>query len=490
VNEELHSGQALGTVFEGMYRIVARIGEGGMGTVYEAMHLRLHKRVAVKVMARELADSPEALGRFHREAMVTSALGHPHIVQVMDFSTTPTGEPFLVMEFLEGEDLDKRLRCVGRLSPADTVHVVKQVASALAATHAKSIVHRDLKPANIYLLNVTGETDFVKVLDFGISKVRAATTKLTKTTTVMGTPNYMSPEQALGRIEEIDERTDQWALACITWECLTGEGPFVGDNAPSILYQVVHEPPAPLASKVADLPGDVEEVLRCALTKDKQKRFASVAAFASALEAAITVPSQVHRPKTAPSVSSKVRPADTTVSEAAQTDAAPATTFTSTIGEVGDRGLTRRIGRKRVWVIAGGAIGTLSLAGFLVLRPGADVRPHASPVPAASAPEPAHSPVPAPAPAPPHPAAPAPVPEPVPPPTPIAPPTSVEPPTQPAEVNAAREPPTRPAGESKRARARGDKAVSPASDAPSAVTPTRPPPSAPVKTRRRLIKEL
>jgi serine/threonine-protein kinase len=211
----------LGAVLEGAYRIERLLGEGGMGAVYEATHLRLGKRMAVKVMARELAANSEALARFHREAVVTSGLGHPHIVQVFDFSTTPTGEPFLAMEFLEGEDLDHRLRRVGRLPAASVVHITKQVASALAATHAKTIVHRDLKPANIYLLEVAGETDFVKVLDFGISKVRAATTKLTQSTAVMGTPNYMSPEQALGKVDEIDERTDQWALACIAWECLS-----------------------------------------------------------------------------------------------------------------------------------------------------------------------------------------------------------------------------------------------------------------------------
>jgi len=183
---------------------------------------------------------------------VTSGLGHPNIVQVFDFSATPTGEPFFVMEFLEGEDLDHRLRRVGRLPISDVVHVVKQVASALAATHAKGIVHRDLKPGNIYLLDIAGTKDFVKVLDFGISKVRTASTKLTRTSSVMGTPNYMSPEQARGQIEDIDERTDQWALACIAWDvCRPGRS--WAKNVPSILFQIVHEPPPSLLPKVAGL---------------------------------------------------------------------------------------------------------------------------------------------------------------------------------------------------------------------------------------------
>ena len=126
------------------------------------------------------------------------------------------------MEFLEGEDLEKRLARVGRLSAPAAIHIIRQVASALSATHAKGIVHRDLKPANVFLLSVEGETDFVKVVDFGISKVRAAGTKLTAALAVMGTPNYMAPEQAEGRIDEIDHRTDQWALACIAYELVGG----------------------------------------------------------------------------------------------------------------------------------------------------------------------------------------------------------------------------------------------------------------------------
>ena len=278
----------VGTVLDGSYRIEGLLGEGGMGAVYAATHLRLEKRVAVKVMARELTANPEALARFRREALVTSGLGHPHIVQVFDFSTTPTGEPFLVMEFLDGEDLDHRLRRVGRLPAADVVRMVKQVASALMATHNKGIVHRDLKPANIYLLEVAGETDFVKVLDFGISKVRSASTKLTRTSSIMGTPNYMSPEQAKGNTEAIDERTDQWALACIAWECLSGQGPFVGENVPSILFQIVHEPPPSLLPQVADLYPQVEAVLLRGLAKNKNDRFAKVDDFATELEAAVT----------------------------------------------------------------------------------------------------------------------------------------------------------------------------------------------------------
>jgi serine/threonine-protein kinase len=368
----------IGAVLDGRYRIEKMLGEGGMGAVYSATDLRLEKRVAVKVMARELSANPDALARFHREARVTSGLGHPHIVQVFDFSTTPSGEPFLVMEFLEGEDLEQRIRRHGRLPAATVVHVVKQVASALSATHAKGIVHRDLKPGNIYLLEALGETDFVKVLDFGISKVRTASTKLTKTSSIMGTPNYMSPEQAKGKIEEIDERTDQWALACIAWECLSGEGPFVGENVPSILFQIVHEPPEPLPPKVTGLAAKVEETLLHALAKDKRQRFASVTDFAQALEDATASTSSV----ASPSVQRTALLSDVVADGVPSKKSVPWTTFTQTAGELDETHDVPR-SKKWFWALATGVAILVLFGAILVFGPGPAPRPVvASPQPA------------------------------------------------------------------------------------------------------------
>jgi serine/threonine-protein kinase len=366
-------------MLDGRYRIDCLLGEGGMGAVYSATDQRLEKPVAVKVMARELTANVEALARFRREALVTSGLGHPHIVQVFDFSATPTGEPFLVMEFLDGEDLDHRLRRAERLAAVDVVRMVKQVASALMATHNKGIVHRDLKPANIYLLEVAGETDFVKVLDFGISKVRSATTKLTQATAVMGTPNYMSPEQALGKVDQIDERTDQWALACIAWECLSGEGPFVGDSVPSILFQVVHEPPPALLPKVAGLHPRVEDVLLRALAKNKNDRFPSVDDFAVAIEAAVAGTASV----TSSSVPQTMQLDD---SSASIIPPRP-TTFTQSAGELDDSLDNLPTRPKWIWAVAAGAAAILILGAFLLFRPGPAPRVvAASPSPATPAP--------------------------------------------------------------------------------------------------------
>ncbi len=380
----------VGTVLDGSYRIEGLLGEGGMGAVYAATHLRLDKHVAVKVMARELTANVEALARFRREALVTSGLGHPHIVQVFDFSTTPTGEPFLVMEFLDGEDLDHRLRRVGRLPATDVVRMVRQVASALMATHNKGIVHRDLKPANIYLLEVAGETDFVKVLDFGISKVRSASTKLTRTSSIMGTPNYMSPEQAKGKIEDIDERTDQWALGCIAWECLSGQGPFVGENVPSILFQIVHEPPPSLLPKVAGLYPQVEKVLLRGLAKDKNDRFAKVDDFAAALEAALTGSAGA----AVSTVSRTVQVSQAAVDRDPVATLPSSTTFSRTTGELDNElNLPPVRSKARMWGAVLGAVAILIVSGILLFRSGASPKPVVAAPPAAPAVEPAPLPV-------------------------------------------------------------------------------------------------
>jgi eukaryotic-like serine/threonine-protein kinase len=274
------------TVLEGAYRITRLMGEGGMGAVYEGIQLRLNKRVAIKLMARDLAANREALARFHREAEITSHLGHPHLVTVIDFGQAETGEPYLVMEYLEGEDLDHRLRREGRMPLEAVVRVVGQVASALGAAHDQGVVHRDLKPGNVFLVQIPAEPDFVKVLDFGISKMKAARTQLTSASAVMGTPNYMSPEQATGMVEDIDHRADQWALGCIAWEMLLGRCPFVADDVTALLYQIIHLDPQGLASRVSGVPAAVEAVLRRALRKQPAERFPSLREFAHAFEAA------------------------------------------------------------------------------------------------------------------------------------------------------------------------------------------------------------
>lgn len=283
---ETHSDGMAGVVLGGAYQLVGCIGQGGMGAVYEAHHLRLQKRVAVKLMNRTMAKSGEALARFHREASVASRIGHPHLVNVMDFGASDHGEPYLVMEFLEGEDLDRRIRRAGRVPLATAVEITRQVASALGVVHAKGIVHRDLKPANVFLVQVPGEPDFVKVLDFGVSKMKTAGTKLTADCNAVGTPKYMSPEQASASNDEVDHRADQWALACIAWEMLSGSAPFDAADVNALFYQLINFPPAPLSASAPELPAAVENVLLRALSKRPADRYPSVREFARALQAA------------------------------------------------------------------------------------------------------------------------------------------------------------------------------------------------------------
>jgi eukaryotic-like serine/threonine-protein kinase len=285
-HDDAASGARVGTVLDGAYRLNRLISVGGMSTVYEATQLRLDRPVAVKVMATDLADNPEALARFRREAKITAKLAHPHVVQLLDSGTTETGRPYLVTEYLEGEDVQSLLERVGRMTLAQVVPILRQVASALTAIHTKGVVHRDLKPSNLLLVAVNAPPDFVKVLDFGVSKLHAASTQLTHAPSMLGTPEYMSPEQASGRSDDVDHRTDQWALAATLWSMLAGRAPFVGASLEELLYRIVNEEPPPLTPVSSELRPELERVLRRALAKQRSNRYPSIAAFSRAFETA------------------------------------------------------------------------------------------------------------------------------------------------------------------------------------------------------------
>ena len=244
----------VGATLAERYEIVRRIGEGGMGAVYEARHSIIGKRVAIKVLLEKFLENEELIARLLQEARLASSIGHQNIVDVTDFGTTRDGRAFVVMEFLEGESLSQLILRDAPLPVERSLGIVKQVASALGAAHAKGIVHRDVKPENVYLVR-RGEQDFVKVVDFGVSKaVRSREEagsewqRLTRTGAVLGTPLFMSPEQAAGS-EDIDERADIWATALILYECLTGELPFRGNNYLGVVAQIQNQevqPPSAL----------------------------------------------------------------------------------------------------------------------------------------------------------------------------------------------------------------------------------------------------
>jgi tRNA A-37 threonylcarbamoyl transferase component Bud32 len=276
---------AVGSIIVDTYRITSLLGEGGMGTVWEAEHLRLPgKRLAVKVLHTTLT-SGEVLLRFRREAEIASRIGHPNIVEVTDFNALPGGEPFLVMELLSGESLSARLKR-GRLEERAALDIARQIGSALNAAHAMNVVHRDLKPDNVFLCprDVDGELrDHVKVLDFGISKIRNSQTVLTQDSAIMGTPYYMSPEQASGKNQEIDGRTDIFALGAIVFEMLTGTTAFPGDSLPAVIYQVVFEPHPSLAKQMPTLNPRIVAAVDRALAKKPEERFQDMVSFIEAL---------------------------------------------------------------------------------------------------------------------------------------------------------------------------------------------------------------
>jgi serine/threonine protein kinase len=280
------AGPDVGTVLDDAYQLTRLVFEGGMSNVFEAVQIKLNRRVAVKIISAELADDPQSRARFRREVKIMAKLAHPNVVQLLDFGSTPWGQAYLVTEYLEGEDLEQRLMRLGRLPLVTSIQIVKQIASALAAIHGKRIIHRDLKPGNVLLVPLDGTTDFVKVVDFGISKLLTSSTQLTRPATVLGTPEYMAPEQASARLDKIDHRTDQWALACTAWRMLSGRAPFAGVDIEDVLRRIVHDEPPLLLEGAPHLTIEVDRVLRRALSKRPTQRFTSIAAFCQAFEAA------------------------------------------------------------------------------------------------------------------------------------------------------------------------------------------------------------
>jgi len=276
----------IGSILRDTYELVSVLGKGGMGKVYLARHLRLPgKQVAVKVLHTQEEITPDQYARFRREAEITSRLGHPNIVGVLDFYGQEGGAPCLVMEHLKGESLSQRIRR-GRIPFPEVMFIARQIGSALHAAHQVGVIHRDLKPGNIFLVPTESGgvvTQQVKLLDFGISKIVTSQTLQTVDDVLMGTPQYMSPEQAMGQNSTVDARSDLFALGSIVYEMLSGISPFDDEVMMRILYRIVQEPLVPLAPRCPDVPEAVCVVVEKALEKKPEDRYPSVAAFIEAL---------------------------------------------------------------------------------------------------------------------------------------------------------------------------------------------------------------
>jgi serine/threonine-protein kinase len=336
---------APGTQVSPNLRLVRKLGQGGMGSVWVAEHLTLRTLVAVEFISPEIAAHPGVTERFNREAVTAAQMKHPHAVQVFDHGVSNDGSLFIAMELLEGESLGDRLQGGARPSLAETCQLVRQTCKALAKAHSLGLVHRDVKPDNIFLTDVDGEL-FVKVLDFGIARHATAEASATATGATLGTPHYMSPEQAMNA-KGVDARADLWSVAVVAYQCVTGRLPFDGETVPAVfvaLEKGVFEPPCRF---VPGLPAALDVFFGRALARDRSARFATAAELADSFAAAVDAP-----------------PAPSAVASAPKQDAQEARTAPSTLL---DATVSRapRASRRRVALLA--ALGLLAAAAVVVV---------------------------------------------------------------------------------------------------------------------------
>ncbi len=266
--------ELVGSTIDARYEVEKVLGEGGMGLVYKARHVVLDKPLALKVLRPDVSRDQEIITRFQQEARSASAIGNQHIIDITDFGTLSNGSTYFIMEFLDGTDLTGAIEEGGTIDAVRTVHIAKQLCQALGAAHDAGIVHRDLKPDNIYLIRRGGDSNFVKVLDFGIAKVGGSSSKLTRAGQVFGTPHYMSPEQCAG--SGVDHRTDVYALGIIMYEMTTGDVPFDADNLMGILTKHLYEEPVRPRETNPSIPEELELVILKAIAKQADARYQSM----------------------------------------------------------------------------------------------------------------------------------------------------------------------------------------------------------------------
>ncbi|HZS39744.1 MAG TPA: serine/threonine-protein kinase [Polyangia bacterium] len=274
----------IGSTIDGRYIIEQVIGQGGMGFVYAARHAIIDKRVAIKVLKKEHGKDAAAVERFLVEAKAASKIGHQNIVDITDFGVLPDGHAYFVMEFLDGPTLGKLVHERGFIEPLQAIAITVQVARGLQAAHDKGIIHRDLKPENIFVLERDGQKDVVKIVDFGIARDVTTKKRLTLAGMVLGTPEYMSPEQATG--QPTDHRVDMYALGCILYEMLTGDVPYKGETPTKTLTMHVFDAPQPPSQRRPDLPiaASLEAVVMRTLQKKPADRFADLRAMMAELD--------------------------------------------------------------------------------------------------------------------------------------------------------------------------------------------------------------
>lgn len=354
---------ALGRVFGGQYRIESLLGRGGMGSVYRGVQLSVNREVAIKLITGGSSNNQaELVKRFHREAKATAQLSHPNTVRLFDFGVTETQELYMVMELLEGRDLEAQLQASGALPLPVALHITRQILSALSEAHELGIVHRDLKPGNVFLSRVRGGDVIAKVMDFGVAGLEQArdTQKLTTTGAVIGTPAYMSPEQAQGK--PADARSDLYSVGVMLYEMLAGRPPFQAESVVSLLLMQVTEPVPPLALATDQSPrlNAMQTFLDRLLFKTPQGRPSSAAEALAEVDVLLAgahgsqPPGVYHQGIAAAQLSATVQ---------AQTPF----TWAASRSQIGT--LATRVRDKRVAVIAGGTVAVLAVGGYWAFKP-------------------------------------------------------------------------------------------------------------------------
>ena len=283
VNQPDHA-HLIGTVIDGRYEILQCVGEGGMGVVYKARQKSIDRLVAIKMLSSTLAKDKSWVQRFYNEAKACSRLHHPNTIRMFDFGQTGDGQLFMAMEFLDGDSLRQ---VITRNAPMDPMRVLKiliQCCASLSEAHNLGIIHRDMKADNIFLIDLPGSNDHVKVLDFGVAKLMMAEDFATQVGVVFGTPQYMSPEQ--GRGEPLTPRSDLYGVGILAYEMLTGAVPFSDPNPMSVITMHLQSPVPPLPPVV---PGLVQTIVMRALEKDQKRRFTTAAAMMEECQGALTV---------------------------------------------------------------------------------------------------------------------------------------------------------------------------------------------------------